>query len=103
MELHTIPYRRSYERYILEAQATLVIHKNKEKPSMLRDLSARGASVITDYPLMINEKMTIAINVPFLFDRFVYKEAKIVWCKKIDENLWQCGLDFGEDNKITLF
>ena len=93
-------YRRSHQRFILDASATLVINKNIEEPSGLRDLCPRGAGVITHYPLTENERVTIIIKVPYLFDSPVYKEAKVVWCKKIDEYLWQGGLDFGEDNKI---
>jgi hypothetical protein len=37
----------------------------------------------------------------FILDEPVAKQAKVVWCKKIDNNLWQAGLDFGLDNKIN--
>jgi hypothetical protein len=98
----TSSYRRSYQRFILDAQATLVIDKNREEPSILRDLCPRGAGLLTQCSLGENEQVTVIMQVPYLFDNPVYKEAKVAWSKKIDENLWQGGLDFGEDNKIVL-
>ena len=93
-------YRRTYQRIALEASATLVINKSKEEPSGLRDLCPRGAGIVTCYPLKENEKIDIIIQVPYLFASAVYKQAKVAWTKKIDENLWQGGLDFGEANKL---
>ena len=95
-------YRRSYQRFILEASASLIIHKNIEEPSILRDLCPRGIGIITYYPLKENQEVTIIIKVPYLFGNPVNREAKVAWCKRLDENLWQGGLDFGEDNKINL-
>ena len=93
-------YRRSYQRFILDASATLIINKGKEEPSILRDLCPRGAGVFTHYPFKKNENVAIIIKVPYLFNSPVHKEAEVVWSKKIDKNLWQGGLDFGEENKI---
>jgi len=96
-------HRRTYQRFILDASATLVINEEKEEPSILTDLCPRGTGIVTHYSLKEDEKINIIIKVPYLFDNPVYKRAKVVWCRKIDENLWQGGLDFGEDNKIILF
>ena len=96
-------FRRSYQRFILDASASLIINKTTEEPSILRDLCSRGIGVVTHYCLKENQEVTIIIKIPYLFDSPVYKQAKVAWCKKIDDDLWQGGLDFGEDNKIILF
>jgi hypothetical protein len=96
------PYRRSYHRFILDASASLIIDKNREEPSILRDLCPRGSGVVTHHWLKENEQVTIMIKIPYLFTSPVYKQAKVVWSKKIEEDLWEGGLDFGEDNKIIL-
>lgn len=90
-------YRRSYERFILNDSASVVTKEGEEKSLLVKDLSARGIGVIGDSAFGINEKVTMVINVPFFFDRPISKQAKVVWCKKIDQNLWQAGLVFGLD------
>ena len=100
---YSIPFhRRTYQRFVLDASATLVINENIEEPSILTDLCPRGTGVVTRYALKEDEKLAIIIKVPSLFDSPVYKRAKVVWCRKLDRNLWRGGLDFGEDNKIVL-
>ena len=90
-------YRRSYERFILNDSASVVTKEGKETSLLVKDLSARGIGVIGDSPFDINEKVTMVINAPFFFDRPISKQAKVVWCRKIDQNLWQAGFDFGLD------
>lgn len=94
-------YRRDYKRFIVNDSVSLVTDNGVERPLILEDLSARGAAVVGDYPFRINEKVNVVIHAPFFFDKPALKEAKTVWCKKISENLWQAGLDFGIDNRIN--
>ena len=102
-EDYTIPlHRRGYQRFQLQAQATLIAESQLERPSILKDLSARGAGVVSNEPLNLNEKVEIVIFVPYFFDAAVHRKAKVVWCNRIDEQLWQAGLDFGLDIKIDL-
>ncbi len=93
--------RRDYERFIVNDSVSLVTDNGVERPLILEDLSARGAAVVGDYPFRINGKVTVVIYAPFFLDRPALKEAKTVWCKKINERLWQAGLDFGMDNLIN--
>lgn len=95
-------YRRDYKRYILNDSIYLLTKEDRERHAILKDLSARGAGIIGDSPLEINEKVTAVISAPFFFDEPVRRRATIAWCKRIDKNLWQSGLDFGIDNKIEL-
>ena len=96
-------YRRDYQRYILNDSASLTTNEGIEKDFLLKDLSARGVGIVGNSPLNINEDVKVIINAPLFFDRPVSKAAKVVWCQKIDENLWQVGLDFGEEEKIKIF
>ncbi len=93
-------YRRSYERFKVDASATLIVNKNLEIPSILTDLSVRGAGAVSSDPLKVDEKIKVIIRAPFFFEHPLYKEARVVWCKKLDGNLCQAGLDFGGDNLI---
>ena len=72
-------------------------------PTILSDLCSRGAGIVMYHALEAHERIDIIIKVPYLFDTPIYKAAKVVWCKKIDENFWQCGLAFNEDDKIIFF
>lgn len=95
-------YRRSQKRYEIDASAILVINKNLEETFILKNFSARGAGVVSDYPLKTNDQVTIIFQFPFLFENPIRKEATVVWCKKLSEMLWESGLDFGLDNMINL-
>lgn len=92
--------RRSYERYKLDDSATLILNNKVEKSSILRDLSARGVGFVCDFPLKANEKIEIIIK-SSLFVSSMHKEASVVWCSKIERNLYRAGIDFGIDNKIN--
>lgn len=91
--------RRSYERYKLDDSAILILNKKLEKSSILRDLSARGVGFVCDFPLRNNDKIEIIIK-SSLFESSMRKEANVIWCSKIEDNLYRVGLDFGLDNKI---
>lgn len=91
--------RRAYERYKLDDSAILILNKKLEKSSILRDLSVRGVGFVCDFPIKNNEKIEIIIK-SSLFRSSMRKEANVVWCNKIGDNLYRAGLDFGLDNKI---
>jgi len=94
--------KRAYGRYPLEDSATLVSANGIEEPSILKDISCRGAGVITSQALRLNDKLSIIIKPSSFFSRFITRQARVAWCQQIATNLWQGGLDFGEDNKIPL-
>lgn len=91
--------RRAYERYKMDDSAILILNKKLEKSSILRDLSVRGAGFVCDCLLKSNDKIEIIIK-SSLFESSMRKEAKVVWCSKISDNLYRAGLDFGIDNTI---
>jgi hypothetical protein len=95
-----MPYRRTYERIILNVPASVITNDGKELDLVLRDLSAEGAGVIGNLCLMENKKVTVQINAPAFFKEPVSKEARVVWCKEVDNNLWRTGLEFGWDKRI---
>jgi hypothetical protein len=98
---YSIPQRRrSWERYIVEALATVITGRILKRPSVLRDLSVRGGCLVTNYPLILDDRIEIVIHNVIFLKNPVFKEAKVVWCRKVDDNLYQSGLDFGEDNLI---
>ena len=96
-------YRRDYQRFMVNGSASLVIVNEVKIPLILKDLSSRGVSVVGDYPFQINQTVTVIIYAPLFIDTPTLKQARTVWCKKTDENLWEAGLDFGMDSLIRIF
>lgn len=92
-------YRRNYERYLIEDSAVISTEGKESEPMMLRDLSARGVGVICNFPFKINQNVLIKFEVPYLLPKSISKQAKVAWCRKINDNLWRSGLDFGLINK----
>ncbi len=93
--------RRAYGRYRLDDSATLVAENGTEEPSILKDISCRGAGVVTSQPLRLNDSLSIVINTSSLFNRPITRQARVAWCQQLASDLWQGGLDFGEANKIS--
>lgn len=82
-------HRREYDRFEINALVILVNTKDIEKTFVLKNLSGRGAAIIGNCPLEINNILEIVIQIPFLSEKPIRKEAKIVWCKKINDELWR--------------
>ncbi|MDD5238771.1 MAG: PilZ domain-containing protein [Candidatus Omnitrophica bacterium] len=96
------PYeRRDYERYKVDALATIIFQKSIKKSILIKDISARGVCGETTYFPKVDEKVEIILQTPF-FESPVKKDARVAWFRKIDEKLCEMGLDFGLDNKIVL-
>ncbi|MFH0913301.1 MAG: PilZ domain-containing protein [Candidatus Omnitrophota bacterium] len=93
-------YRRSYERFKVDGSATLVLEKNLEIPSILTDLSGRGAGIFSSGVLQVNDRIKVIIKAPFFVESPLYKEARVAWYKRLNGNNCQAGLDFGADNLI---
>ena len=85
--------RRFYDRYRADASATLTSNKNVNEEVILRDLSVGGAGVICAHPLKIYKEVAITVQRPF-FNKPVFSKAKVIWCKKFDDNYWRLGLKF---------
>jgi len=94
------PKRRSYERFIVEAQSVITAGDVKRQ-SRLRDISAQGAGLVSDFPLAVNQLVRIDAVVPSLLKEPVSREGRVCWSNKIEEGTWRAGLDFGWDNKIS--
>ncbi|MCM8796559.1 MAG: PilZ domain-containing protein [Candidatus Omnitrophica bacterium] len=95
-------YRRSYSRFKLNRPCLLVSSLGTRYPSILRDLGARGAAVLSETTLELNQNITIIMDAPLISKEDLRKEATVIWSRKIDDILWQYGLDFGESNKIQI-
>lgn len=92
--------RRAYQRFEADISGTLIFKENIKKLSIIRNLSARGAGLITNYSLETGERLNIIIRPSFFSENWLYKEATVAWCEKVGASLWQGGLDFSESNKI---
>ena len=86
--------REEYKRYALNDSASIFTADGKEEPLSLENLSREGACVCGNYPFKRNEFVTVTIKAvsPF-FKGLFSKEVRVVWCKKVEPNLWEAGLD----------
>ena len=96
-------YRRSYNRFAINGPCVLVTAEGSHEQSVLKDLCARGAGVLSHAALSLNQKITLVTKMPsFMLENNLTKEATIAWSRRINDNFWQHGLDFGETNKINI-
>ena len=94
-------HRRAYERYLVESSATLCVEGESPHRSMLRDISPRGAGIVTTYPLVSQQKLTLLTDSSFFFKVPTSRQTKVVWCEKIGDRYWRGGLAFDEDDKVA--
>ena len=47
-----------------------------------------------------DEQLEVSLEPCCLFSSPIRRQAKVVWCTKIQDNLWQAGLDFGIGNRV---
>ena len=94
-------FRRAYERFPAESSAEISSAKAREILTILTDVSAGGAGLVTNIPFEAMEKVGILIKSSIFFKEALKKKARVAWCKKVGFDLWQMGLDFGVDNLIN--
>ncbi|MCX5715011.1 MAG: PilZ domain-containing protein [Candidatus Omnitrophica bacterium] len=94
-------YRRQYKRYEVDGQADLLVDNVLERPSILKDLSVRGAGIISDCPLSPGSEIGILMCAPLLFKGQLQRRARVVWCNEIGNDLWRVGLDLDQENIIS--
>jgi hypothetical protein len=94
-------YRRAYARYPLESGAVISTDKARGIATILTDVSAGGAGLVSNVPFDAMEKVEILIKASILFKNPFNKNARVAWSKKLGADLWQVGLDFGVDNLIN--
>lgn len=87
--------RRIFTRYLIESSGILILNNSLNETVIVNDLCANGAGVYCNRSLEVGEEVEIIII--YFFDKLVQKKAKVVWCIKIDENLWRAGLDFNDE------
>ncbi len=95
------PNRRHHERFVVEGSGTITGKSIPETPYILKDISLKGAGIISNHPPELSGSVEMLIVSPAI-KYPVYKKARVVWNKKIDDNMWESGLDLGED-KIDNF
>jgi c-di-GMP-binding flagellar brake protein YcgR len=93
--------RRAYARILFENSAVISTEKAREISTILTDVSAGGAGLVSNVPFDIKEKVEIRISPCFIFKDILRKKAKVAWCKKLSPDLWNVGLDFGVDNLLN--
>lgn len=97
-----ITLRREFTRFEVNGQASLFDDTKQNQVCILKDISSRGAGIIGYKQLDISSYVTIKFTIPFLSEGFIQRKARAVWSRKVDENLWESGLDFGFANMLEL-
>lgn len=91
--------RRIYTRFKIEAKGFLRVNKDTVVV-ILRDISSRGAGIVSQVPLKEESLVEIIGEIP-LSNTPISKEGKVVWCSRIAEGLFYSGVDFGAQDKIA--
>jgi Tfp pilus assembly protein PilZ len=86
--------RRSYDRYPLDTIATLIDQGKGHKSLIVKNVCGGGVCITLKQQLIIGDMVTIELILP-TSSQAITRSAKVIWCEKLDENLWQAGLDFG--------
>ncbi len=92
-------YRRALPRFPLESSAEINTGKAKGIISMLTDVSAGGAGVVTNISFEVLEIVEIFIKASFMYKNGLKKKARVAWCNKLSSDLWKVGLDFRVDDQ----
>lgn len=91
--------RRTYTRFKIESSAFLRINKDTIN-IILRDISSRGAGIVSQVPLQEESLVEVIGDIPFS-KTSLSKVAKVVWCSQLARGLFHSGVDFGVQNKIV--
>lgn len=103
IHFHSLPaYRRSYNRYRIDGQATLCLKEDLKVPAILKDISSRGAGVVINHSLKTQDRIDIVMMLSPFVAQPVCRKALVVWCQQLSPRVWQAGLDFGLDGQVGL-
>ncbi len=89
-------------RFPTEGSAAVSTNKARGISSILTDVSAGGANLVTNVPFELTEKVEVLIRASILFKEAFKKQARVAWCRRFGADLWQVGLDFGVDKLLNL-
>ena len=91
--------RRNHERVKIDTTSEISSDEHQGRFMIVRDISVQGAGIMVSFPLRMNENITIILGAP-IFRNPVHQQARVVWHKQFDKDLWHVGLDFGT-NKLS--
>ena len=87
-------FRRSYDRYPVDAAGTAYIQsKDQERVSLIKNISLRGVGIISNYPLERGERVAVSIQSALIKNSLQTKTARVVWSRQVEEGLWHTGLE----------
>ena len=91
--------RRAFDRFPARFPAKFKDSRNDfGERVILRDASADGLRLASRDQLLINDKVTLEVELPDGKDPMVLK-GQVVWSKNRNPNLWDIGLQF---HKVSL-
>lgn len=92
---------RDYKRVVVHTHSIVVLNNGERENLRLKNISARGACVLSSRPFQLNEKVKLILLYPF-FQDFVETDAEVIWRRRKDGAFWEIGLDFGKFNILDL-
>lgn len=95
-------HRRQAGRFEVNGSGVLTTESGAREHFLIKDISAGGSGVFGHCPLTYHEKVSISFQIPAFFDQILEKEAKVAWSKKVGQDFWEAGLDFGLNNPINI-
>lgn len=95
-------HRRIFQRFEVDAEATLEFDNGTKRLFLLRDISNGGAGIVSTSPLNVNEQAKFEAHIPFFFKEPFYSRGRVVWCKERQPGVWYAGLEFDRESRINL-
>jgi hypothetical protein len=87
--------RRDYHRYKVNE-----IGMTRGASVVILDVSCRGMRIVSSSALSVGDRLTVEFGVPALLESGAVKEGRVAWCRQLPDGTWECGLDFGMDNRL---
>lgn len=94
-------HRRAYVRLNMEASAQILQKGKSGSPAEVKDISVRGMRVVVNFPLSIGERMSTVVYSPYVHDP-IQHNVSVQWCRQLEGQLWEAGVEFAPENKMQL-
>lgn len=100
MEPVFFPHRRVYDRFLVDGAGEIALDGAARFPVVVRDVSAKGAKIVSSRSFIEKEKVMIRLELPL--KEPVVRQATIIRCRKVAQELYEVGLDFSSGDSVSL-
>ena len=94
-------HRRAYNRLSMETSAQIFQNGKSGRPAEVKDISVRGMRIVLNFSLSIGERISTAIYSPYVRNP-VQHNVNVQWCRQLEGELWEVGVELDLDNIMQL-